>query len=216
MLDKNTKDIENLLEWYDRSKEIVIIAESMDKINGSYVQPMHELRYCLDHFMRSILFDLENKEEKTTKAISSAIGHLQRTYSDSIEWISICVCEDFQTTLGEYTKEQINSFFPNYYKEIRIELEKIKKIVNNYKINKSIEVSTEISDEELEMLKKTSYELMEKDVCKKLQTYLEELHIREPLLIEERERDRRTNWLFRVLYPVLAAVASGFIVSLIK
>lgn len=42
MLEKYKKDIEVLITWYERAKEVTIIAESLDTVNGSFIQPLHE------------------------------------------------------------------------------------------------------------------------------------------------------------------------------
>ena len=105
MLEEYTNEIKKLQKWYKRASEIVIKAESMDSISRGYVQPLNELRYCLDHFMRSLDSeeagkDNDNDKEKIQaiikKSIDSAIGHLQRTYSDSIEWILVSVKEEIK------------------------------------------------------------------------------------------------------------------------
>lgn len=161
MLDKYTNDISLLRTWYRRAKEVAIIAESMDTLNKAYIQPLHEFRYCLDHFMRSIDNEQEKKsEEIVKKSIVSAIGHLQRTYSDSVEWMLVNVKEEYINVLNQYTNEQIQAVFPEYYTIIRPELEEIGNIVDKYKNGKSVELATdiengetELSDSELKMLK---------------------------------------------------------------
>ena len=156
MLANYTSEVKLLKTWHEKAKEIAIKAESMDSLNKSYVQPLHELRYCLDHFMRSLDYEeTDENKENIKKSIRSAIGHLQRTYSDSIEWMLVNVKEEYLLTLDGYTNDQIQLGFPEYYTEIRPALEEITKIVDEYKINKSVEKATDmegLTENELEVI----------------------------------------------------------------
>ena len=219
MLEKYTDDIERLREWYKRAKEVSIQAESIDSFNKAYIQPLHEFRYCLDHFMRS--FDYEHDEEKedvVRKSISSAIGHLQRTYSDSIEWMLVNVRDEYIATLDGYENTQIQMVFPEYYVEIRPAIEKITKVVNQYKINKSVEKATQIeilSESELQTLQVVTEQFLTEDVAEKLKNYLEILHSREVSLIEIKKRDRKIaifdKFVFPIITGLIGAVAGFFL-----
>ena len=219
MLTSCTKEVEALRIWYKRAKEIAIKAESMDLLNKAYLQPLHEFRYCLDHLMRSLDYEQEKKsKEVIKKSVFSAIGHLQRTYSDSVEWMLINVKEEYVLTLDEYTNEQIQMVFPEYYTEIRPAFEGITKIVNEYKIHKSVEKATEIiSDNELEMLQAVTEQLLTEDAAEKLQDYLEILHNREVSLFEARKRDKRKDIVDKILMPLITGIIGiiiGFLLEI--
>lgn len=227
MLEEYTNEIKKLQEWYKRASEIVIKAESMDSISRGYVQPLNELRYCLDHFMRSLDSeeagkDNDNDKEKIQaiikKSIDSAIGHLQRTYSDSIEWILVSVKEEYVSTLKKYTNDQIQRAFPEYYTEIRPAIEKITDVVNTYKINKSIEKVTSniepLPDDELEMLQTVTDQFLAEDIAKKLMDYLEMLHNREVSLIEVKRRDRKSTVVDKLMLPIITGII-GVVIGLL-
>lgn len=192
MLDKYEQDIEVLLTWYERAKEATIIAESLDTVNGSFIQPLHEQRYSFDHFIRSMVYDKDgSSEEKVRKAISAAISHLHRGYSDSVEWIYVSVLDEYTSFLRTFTTEQIAKGFPDYYSEIRPELDKIKNQIDKYKINKSIEkVSDVITEEEEVKLAEASNQYLSGDLVHKLSQYLEMLHERQGTLLEIANRDK--------------------------
>lgn len=59
------------------------------------------------------------------------------------------VKEEYTLTLSCYTNEAIQGTFPEYYTEIRPNLEKITQIINDYKIIKSVEEATESSADSL-------------------------------------------------------------------
>lgn len=215
MLSNYTDEVELLKVWHGRAKEIAIKAESMDSLNKSYVQPLHELRYCLDHFMRSLDYE-ENEENKENikKSIRSAIGHLQRTYSDSIEWMLVNVKEEYLFILDGYTNEQVQLAFPEYYTEIRPALEKITQIVDEYKINKSVEKATEPTMA-LEVAQNAANQFLTEDVAEKLQNYLDLLHSREVSLIEAKARDRKAAIRDKIILPIITAAVGAIIATVI-
>lgn len=219
MLENYDNEIDLLITWYERAKEVAIEAESLDSLNKGYIQPLHEQRYCLDHFIRAAVYEKEGgADEKVKKAISSAIGHLQRAYSDSIEWILISVKDEYLKVLKQYTNGQINQGFPEYYSEIRPAFDKITDAVNQYKINKSVENATVIdvlSDDEVESLNAVSNQLLSLDVVKKLKEYLSKLHAKENILIEIQEKDRKQSLWDKLIFPAITAIVAGVIVALI-
>ena len=223
MLNKYDQEIELLLKWYERAKEVTIKAESLDTFNKGYIQPLHEQRYSFDHFLRAVNYE-KNSNGKTDddknviKAIDSVIGHLQRAYSDSIEWILVSVKDEYDKILAQYTNDQIKDAFSEYYSEIRPSMEDITEIVNEYKINKSIEEVVDsdiISAEELQKLKKTTDQFLSIDVVNKLESYLKILHKKEASLIETKKRDKKESRKEKILIPILTAIVSGVIVALI-
>lgn len=219
MLSNYTNEIELLKTWHKKAKEIAIKAESMDSFNKSYIQPLHEFRYCLDHFMRSLDYEeTEENEENIKKSIHSAIGHLQRTYSDSIEWMLVNVKEEYLFTLNRYTNDQIQRVFPEYYAEVRPALEEITRIVDEYKINKSVEKATAtewLTDNELKMTQNVADQFVSEDVANKLQKYLNMLHSREISLIEARRRDKKADIKDKIIFPVITAVVGAVIATII-
>ena len=228
MLNKYEQQIGLLLEWYGRSKEVTIKAESLDTLNKSYIQPLHEQRYSFDHFLRAVNYEKKPQENaddnnpNVVKAIDSAIGHLQRAYSDAIEWIMVSVKDEYDRILDQYTNDQIKDAFPEYYSEIRPSMEDIAEIVNEYKINKSIEEVVDsdlLTHEELEKINKTTDQFLSIDVVNKLEKYLKILHKKESSLIETKTRDKKESWKEKILIPiftaVISAVISGVVVALI-
>ncbi|MCM1262954.1 MAG: hypothetical protein NC313_09560 [Butyrivibrio sp.] len=213
MLDKYEKDIEVLLAWYERAKEATIIAESLDTVNGSFIQTLHEQRYSFDHFIRSVVYDKDgSSEEKVRKAISAAISHLHRGYSDSVEWIYVSVLDEYTSFLKNFNTEQIAKGFPNYYSEIRPELDKIKNQIDKYKINKSIEkVSDAITEEEAVELAEASNQYLSENLIHKLRQYLEMLHERQGTLLEIANRDRKEEKRKTIKDNIILPIITGMV-----
>lgn len=217
MLEKYSKDVELLITWYERAKEVAIEVESLDTISRTFIQPLHEQRYCLDHFIRAITYDEDGgPEEKVKKAISSAIGHLQRGYSDSVEWMQVSVMEEYTSFLSSFTSEEINKGFPEYYSKVRMELDKTRDLVNKYKINKSIEKASEvITEEETENLTSITDQFLAENVVANLKDHLKLLHERQSVLLEIRKRDRIVNIKDKIVWPIITAVVGAIIATIV-
>lgn len=220
MLNNYTDEVNLLLQWYDRTKKIVIETESLDNLNKSFIQPLHEQRYCLDHLMRAVSYEKQSeKDELIKKSLTSAISHLQRAYSDCIEWLLLSVKDEFLNVLKPYSKEQIDIAFPEYYKEIRPSIEKITTMINDYKINKSVEKATDselILEESTNLSNTLSEQFVSDDTFKTLKNYLQLLYEHEPLLIEVSRKDRKVYIRDRIIIPIITGIIGGLIVALLK
>lgn len=109
---------------------------------------------------------------------------MHRGYSDSVEWVHVSVLDEYTSFLHPFTAEQIAKGFPEYYLEIRPELDKITDLINKYKINKSIESISEVSAEDEEnRLSEAANQYVSYDLVHKLKQYLELLHERQGALI---------------------------------
>lgn len=220
MLKDYKDEIDVLIAWYRRAKEVTIQAEAMDCLNKGYIQPMNEQRYCLDHFVRAINYESKDdcSSESIKKALLSAIGHLQRSYSDSVEWILISVREEYCMVLEKFSNEQISQGFPEYYSKIRTELDKVTEIVNHYKINKSVEQASDpnaLSDNQLKMLDDITGQFLSEEIVEKLITYLSTLHQKEGALLEIKERDKKNSLKEKIIIPIVAAVIGTVLGSVV-
>lgn len=219
MLLEYEKKVELLLEWYKRAKDVSIKAESIDGTNTGYIQPLHEQRYCLDHFIRAINFEKDKKTEETiNKALDSAIGHLQRSYSDSIEWILVTIKEEYIKELDGFTSEQINKGFPEYYQSIRLSLDDITEQVNKYKNIKSAEKATNpdiISEDEIKNLDEISNQFLSDDVVEKLETYRKDLRKHIVNLCEIKKKDKKSAMIDKLLLPIITGIVGTIISGII-
>lgn len=213
MLEKYEKDIDLLLTWYGRAKEVTILAESLDTINRAFIQPLHEQRYCLDHFVRAISYERRgNSDENVKKAISSAISHLQRAYSDSVEWTLVSVVDEFSISLEPYTSEQIVRGFPKYYSEIRPKIDEITNEVNKYKLNKSVEKASNTKEAARAEI---AEQFVDGDVVKKLKEYLEDLHNCQGALIDIKKRDDKKEKEATIKDEFILPIVTGVIGAVI-
>lgn len=195
--------------------------ESLDTISRTFIQPLHEQRYCLDHFIRAIIYAEDGEsEEKVKKSFSSAIGHLQRGYSDSVEWMQVSVMEEYTSFLSPFTTEEIYQGFPEYYSEVRIGLDKTRELVNSYKNSKSIEKASEvITEDEAKTLTNITDQFIAEDVVKTLKKYLKLLHERESVLLEIQERNKREEKKAtikdKIALPIFTATVGAIIATIV-
>lgn len=219
MLEKYSKEIGQLTDWYAKAKAAAIRAESMDPTRTSFIQPLHEQRYSYDHFMRAVDYDAEEgNEELVKKALNAAVGHLQRAYSDAVEWMLVSVKDEYSKTLEQYTNAQIAQAFPEYYQTIKTSLTKITKAVDEYKINKGIEKTTaeiELSEEELKKIDATAKEFLSLDVVNTLINHRDELYIHESALVEVSKKDKKGVFKDKYLIPIITGVVSGIVVLIL-
>lgn len=229
MFDNYDEPIKLLMEWYSRAKQVAIIAESLDSFNQGYIQPLHEQRYCLDHFIRAIEYyrddNVTNKgKEKIEKAFSSAIAHLQRCYSDSIEWILISVKDYYDQVLSQYDMETIQEVFPQYYAEIRPNIYKIIKTINRYKELKSVEeaISAEGDSNVDDVLRShdkevgfISNQLLSEEVVTTMCEYLDIINEKESALAEVKIKKQKKTFKDYILIPTIVGIVSAAVGGLL-
>ncbi len=146
-----------------------------------------------------------DNKDKIRESINAARSHLQRAYSDSIEWMLVNVTEEYRRILDNYTYEQIQGTFPEYYTKIRPELEALIQKVNNYKITKSVE----------EAANQAANQFIAEDIAVKLEDYLKTLHLRESSLIDAKKRYKKTSVKDKFIIPILTAAIGAIIATLV-
>lgn len=237
MLNEYDKETENFLRWYIEVKSVLTSVESVDLNGLVYIQPYNELRYALDHFMRAMAWADEQATvadsrkaglDSTVKnALGHAVGHLQRAYSDIVEWYFLTVKQTCFDILDPYTVEQIKCAVPDYYSEFKPFLVKFTEDLILYKENKSSEkndLTAGSSDEPM---------LFNSDNIKKLTQIYKTVQKAEPSLVEMKlketekknkeaemkDKEVRKNTIKSIIITVLTglfcAVVGGVIVWLI-
>lgn len=224
MFKEYNKEIQRLLEWYQRAKRAAIFAESLDTLNKAYIQPLHEQRYCLDHFVRAIDY-YENtqlspdiKAEKVRASFASAIAHLQRCYSDSIEWMLVSVKDYYVEKLDGYDKEVIREVFPEYYTDIRPVLNDLTVKINEYKSTKKVEESqTEpsLSKEESEKIDAVANGLLSINVAETMSAYIAKLDAVESELIHTQLKNKKKSRREKIFLPGLIGLGTASIGAII-
>ncbi len=222
MLDVYESEMKSLIEWYVRAKDLAI--EVDDFSDKTYIQPLHELRYSYDHFMRAVIYERNNAgdSELVKRAIMSAKGHLLRAYSDCIEWLLVTVKAEYdrvlQPTNQVYSAEEINSVFPEYYQYIRTELNQITVAVTEYKKHKKIEQDSKVIDNDgfydakfISTLCDDAGGFFDNKYAKKLKEYLISIQNAEVDLIKVKKTKKKKFALQNILIPIATATAAALI-----
>ncbi|GAB6012403.1 hypothetical protein [Viscerimonas tarda] len=120
--------IENLVYLHDlyiRSREAIAFLENYDREKKSYLGPHNELRNAFDHVMRMI--EKRDDSAGSHEEFRGAESHLLRAGYDAYELICIIHIDYIKNVLGEYSSDEINGGFPEYYKSIRPQIFDIEK-----------------------------------------------------------------------------------------
>jgi hypothetical protein len=121
-----------LIEIHNHAKSVFLCAEEFDSSFRDFLQPILELRHCLDHIIRvkaaerGINGEVETKEPEYVKcSVDKAIGHVYRAFFDAADWFSVCIRERITKALKWYSHDCITAVIPNYYPELRPRVDRI-------------------------------------------------------------------------------------------
>lgn len=125
--------IRDLYELYDKVKQVIIYAENFDPKKELYIAPLNELRSALDHIFKAVNSeDLSDVEYE----LKEAREHLDRAGYDAFEVfasnLGIAIIKDIKP----YSSDTLNNVFPDYYKVIRPEINKIKVVIGKIRKRK--------------------------------------------------------------------------------
>lgn len=128
-----------IVELYLNLKKLIIVSEELlrgyktsgeprEERRHTFLQPILEQRNTLDHLMRAEAVVLgkssrSNADEYVRKQLIKALHHLYRGYFDAADWLSIRTREEVLHLLGGHSHQAINAAIPNYYSELRPQLE---------------------------------------------------------------------------------------------
>jgi len=116
---------------HNLTKPHFLYCEEMDASFRTFVQPRNELCNALEHIVRSKANELglregEAPDEKYLEEnLNRAVGHEYRAFFDISDWLSVKLREKIRITLEPYTPTVINTAVPDYYREVRPQLEQI-------------------------------------------------------------------------------------------
>lgn len=141
MENKKWKD---LLIRYIKVKEMFIICEELDPELDTNLQPMNEFRALLDHVMRLISIELENKdEEKFLSEYDKAKSHLRRAFFDICDLTSMHYRNKIITLLEDYSHDEIRAVIPEYYEKWRSRINEINFEIADLRNNKGTKTDNE-------------------------------------------------------------------------
>jgi hypothetical protein len=132
----------DIIKIYTKIKQMIIIAENIDENNRLPLNSVNELRNAFDHLMR--VLGKENNIDGFNSIdielnLQQTIEHIYRAGYDACDIIAINLYEQIDKMLSPYSSDTIVKVMPNYYSEIKPNLEKLYKQIQNEKIKKGID-----------------------------------------------------------------------------
>jgi len=126
---EEAKYLENIGKYYAITKELLLFGEQVDPENRTLPQVINELRNCLDHIMRVVLFKLglskHNEANYVKINLDKAYGHVYRAAYDALDWISLTLKGRVIDELQGFSLDTIQAVLPEYFKEIKPRFEEI-------------------------------------------------------------------------------------------
>lgn len=121
---------------YLKVKELIILAENIDKEKRLPLNSVNELRNAFDHLMRVIGHQEEvdsMKEVDITINMQQITEHIYRAGYDACDVIAINLFENIEQILSPYDSEVIVKVLPNFYQEIYPRLQKLQNEIRKAK-----------------------------------------------------------------------------------
>lgn len=136
---------EKIFLYYNNIKKLYIECEETDPELQTNLQPLNEFRAALDHLMRIVA--IEKLEQFKGKDLSSQaeklLSHLRRAFYDICDMLSMNYRNKIIDCLELYSTDTIKTAIPNYYSEIRPEIEKISLQIAVLRANKAFDEDSE-------------------------------------------------------------------------
>lgn len=119
-----------IITLHNHTKGHVLYCEEMDASYRTFIQPRNEWCNALEHIIRSKANELGLKEGGSSDAyihenLDAALGHEYRAYFDTCDWLSVQLRKKIRLTLDPYSQTTLTAAVPDYYREVRPQLEQI-------------------------------------------------------------------------------------------
>ncbi|MFO7967097.1 MAG: hypothetical protein R6U44_05815 [Archaeoglobaceae archaeon] len=138
---EETKQLYELTKLYPKVKELILYSEEVDTEHSTYGQTVNELRNSMDHLMRLFAVKFGFKDENpeySKKNLDKAFGHVYRAGYDSLDLLNVSIRERIIYELNGISSDTIYKIFPEYYREIKPNLEKISKEISDVRLDKDV------------------------------------------------------------------------------
>ncbi len=203
-------DWEKIVAYYTSVKEYYILCEETDPELKTNLQPLNEFRAALDHLMRIVAIEnvncSERKDANSDEECRKLLGHLKRAFYDICDMLSINYRNKIIDALSIYDSEMISKALPNYYSEIRPQINLFSEKIANLREEKGFGVSSP-EDRMCEY----------KDIINSLREYYKRIQEAVPSLEElrkEKVKRKKYNWGIQVGIPA-AGIIIGAVIAII-
>jgi len=108
-----------LIEIYNHSKALHMLAEEIDPEHETFVAPLIQHRDTLDHILRAKAGELkmlpDTDDEHANRNLDKALGHAYRAFFDVADWLGVLLREKALAPLNGRTTECIQAVMPEYF-----------------------------------------------------------------------------------------------------
>jgi len=208
---EEAKYLENIGKYYAITKELLLFGEQVDPENRTLPQVINELRNCLDHIMRVVLFKLglskHNEANYVKINLDKAYGHVYRAAYDALDWISLTLKGRVIDELQGFSLDTIQAVLPEYFKEIKPRFEEI--ITNEVTI---LRMEKDVAQKSEENLAKYG------QVVAEMKRLFNLIVNRKSALVEYQTRQvksQRKQLIQSIIVKIIIGVVSGVVVGLV-
>jgi hypothetical protein len=138
----NDKLWEKIVVVHNTNKTLFIWCEENGVQLRSFLQPNNELKNAWEHAVRAKGNELgltgPMDADYIALNLEKVLSHEYRAFFDICDWLSVNLRQRLIATLKPYDNETINAVIPNYYTEIRPQIEKFCKDIADLRASKDI------------------------------------------------------------------------------
>ena len=173
-----------------------------------------ELRHALEHVIRAqaVLAGMGGKDtdgDYVLHSFDKAIGHEYRAFFDAADWLSVSIRQRITKTLARFSNRCVDAVLPDYYKQLRPEIDQICRKIAEIRGAKDIARNTNSDIDDKIGKSAEAIEEVDKyrDVIARLTAIAERIQDSTPALLDW----RRKNLCSALLKWVLGALIGGII-----
>jgi hypothetical protein len=131
--------MKNIAEVYQYLKELLIYSEELEL--DTFLPAINEIRDAFDHMMRVFAVRFEIKKEDNgyeMRNLNASFRHIYRATFELLDYIRICQKMWVDKTLNGISPQTLVAVFPEYYKEIKPEIDRALEDLPRYREKKDI------------------------------------------------------------------------------
>ena len=203
----NNIDWNKIFSYYNSIKKLYIECEETDPDLKTNLQPLNEFRAALDYLMRIVAIEKidEYKSEDADLQADKLLSHLRRAFYDICDMLSVNYRNKIVDALENYSSENITAALPNYYSEIRPDIEELSNRIAKLRLDNGFNKADEENHIQCYM-----------EIINKLKEYYQQIIKVTPSLEELKKREKTTkrkNIITQYIIPIVSVVVA--VVSII-
>ena len=203
----NNIDWNKIFSYYNSIKKLYIECEETDPDLKTNLQPLNEFRAALDYLMRIVAIEKidEYKSEDADLQADKLLSHLRRAFYDICDMLSVNYRNKIVDALENYSSENITAALPNYYSEIRPDIEELSNRIAKLRLDNGFNKADEENHIQCYM-----------EIINKLKEYYQQIIKVTPSLEELKKREKKTkrkNIITQYIIPIVSVVVA--VVSII-